>query len=483
METWTGAAALSLAAFATGWAIEIESGRLDPFALALVLGSIVLAALALARVRIPIVERTGERVALWIIGAGVVVELAAQFTRLPAVYLQPRPGLFVLHHELLAVAAVLTGAILAGGEWLKRLRFPLLIVVFAALGVWLLRASPRPYIDVFAWHLNAFHALSAHLNPYAITMPNIYHRTDWYAPGLATPMTVDVGYPYPPLTLLLNWLGQLIAGDYRFTNLAALVIVGAVPALFRNARIGLAAAALFLLTPRILFVLEQGWTEPLALGLLALTVLAAHRTPKALPFVFGLLLATKQYLVLAAPLALLLLPRPLSWRQVARFYVTAGLTAAVTILPFFLVGPGKFFASVVAFEGKQPFRADSLSVMAWLAHVGGPLLPEWLPFLLVLPVIALALWRGPRTPAGFAAGSALVFLVFFAFAKQAFANYYFFCTGALAIAAAATGARLAIENALPAVPLAQPGATPGRIPERGADRAERVAEEVRHVDG
>jgi hypothetical protein len=51
--------------------------------------------------------------------------------------------------------------------------------------------------------------------------------------------------------------------------------------------------------------------------------------------------------------------------------------------------------------------------------------------------IALALWRAPRTPAGFAAASALVFLVFFAFNKQAFTNYYSLVIGALCTAAAA----------------------------------------------
>lgn len=40
--------------------------------------------------------------------------------------------------------------------------------------------------------------------------------TQWYAPGLADERRVNVGYPYPPLTLLFGWLGHLVKGDYRY---------------------------------------------------------------------------------------------------------------------------------------------------------------------------------------------------------------------------------------------------------------------------
>ena len=53
---------------------------------------------------------------------------------------------------------------------------------------------------------------------------------------------------------------------------------------------------------------------------------------------------------------------------------------------------------------------------------------------------ALAVWRLPSTPAGFAAAVALTYLAFFAFNKQAFSNYYFFVIGAMCCAVAASGA-------------------------------------------
>jgi len=52
--------------------------------------------------------------------------------------------------------------------------------------------------------------------------------------------------------------------------------------------------------------------------------------------------------------------------------------------------------------------------------------------------LAIALWRCPRDPAGFAAALALVYLPFIAFNKQAFANYYLFVIAALCCAVAAT---------------------------------------------
>jgi hypothetical protein len=61
----------------------------------------------------------------------------------------------------------------------------------------------------------------------------------------------------------------------------------------------------------------------------------------------------------------------------------------------------------------------------------------WVAFAGVAVASAVALWRAPRTPAGFAASIALVYGVFFALNKQAFSNYYYFVVGALCVALAA----------------------------------------------
>ena len=70
-------------------------------------------------------------------------------------------------------------------------------------------------------------------------------------------------------------------------------------------------AALYLFTPRSFYVLERGWTEPFVVFLLAATVFCACHLPRALPYLFGLFVSAKQYLILVVPLYALLLPRPL----------------------------------------------------------------------------------------------------------------------------------------------------------------------------
>jgi len=55
--------------------------------------------------------------------------------------------------------------------------------------------------------------------------------------------------------------------------------------------------------------------------------------------------------------------------------------------------------------------------------------------------VVLGLIRAPRSPAGFAAATAFTFILFFAFAKQAFCNYYFLVIGMLCAALAASDRR------------------------------------------
>ncbi|HET9450142.1 MAG TPA: hypothetical protein VFO83_04645, partial [Aggregicoccus sp.] len=207
----------------------------------------------------------------------------------------------------------------------------------------------------------------------------------------------------------------------------------------RPGRLGAAVAALYLFTPRGLFVLEQGWTEPLVVLGLAAVVFCACRLPRALPYALGLFLASKQYLVLALPLVLLLLAPPYGWRSAWGLLWRAGATGLAVSLPLVLWDVGAFWHSVAALQVHQPFRPDSLSYLAWWKSLGHAAPGAGLAFLAVVPATLLALWRAPRSGAGFALGAALVLGCFFAFNKQAFANYYYFVLGALCVAAAAAG--------------------------------------------
>jgi hypothetical protein len=89
----------------------------------------------------------------------------------------------------------------------------------------------------------------------------------------------------------------------------------------------------------------------------------------------------------------------------------------------------------------------------WVGRINSYWIPgTWLPFLMLMLAMALAAWKAPRTPAGFASAVGLVFLAFFAFNKQAFCNYYFFTIGAFccAIAAEPMATRFAQRTSTPA---------------------------------
>jgi hypothetical protein len=431
---------LAAVAIGLGHALQLANGALHPIGIAVLVASSCALAVALAAPRAGPFDRHGESVALVVAALGLVYQVAELLTTPPGVYLRASQEDYVSYRTLVAAAAVAVGVGLAADGLARKLAVPALLATHFAIGMWVLDTSPNPPIDVFVWHREAFHALGAGGNPYAIHIPNLYGHTEFYGPGLADAATVKVGFPYPPLSLALAAPGHLV-GDYRWANLAALTATGGLLAFMRRGRLSFAAAAIFLLTPRQFFVLEQGWTEALVCFCLALVVFVACRAPRGLSVALGLLLAVKQYAVLLLPLALLLRRRPFSSEGLARFFAPAVALAAASVLPFLLWDPDAFFRSVVQFQTLQPFRPDALSLMAYFAVDGKPGLPAWLSFAVVPLAWGLALWRAPRTPTGFAASVALLLLLFFGFAKQAFCNYY------LLVVAAACCALAAVELA------------------------------------
>jgi len=290
--------------------------------------------------------------------------------------------------------------------------------------------APDPGVDVCLFQRNAADTLLRGENPYSITFKDPYRDSSgFYGAGISANGRLQFGYPYPPLSLLLIIPAHLL-GDFRYAHLAAMGVAAALIALCRPGRPAFAAAALLLFTPRGFFVLEAGWTEPLAVMFLAGTVFAACRSRRSLPVPLGLLLATKQYLpllVLATPL--LRRPSNVTWKAIA-------VAAAVT-LPLAMWDLPGFVHSVVLLQFRQPFRPDALGYLVPLSDLGFGTPPAWIAFVAAGIAGAIALRRCPRTPAGFAAAAALVLLAFFAFNKQAFCNYYHLVIGALCCAAGA----------------------------------------------
>src|SRR5579859_4484050 len=134
---------------------------------------------------------------------------------------------------------------------------------------------------------------------------------------------------------------------------------GLLMAAAKPARVAMAAALLFLFTPRTFLVLEQGWTESYAVLAIALAVFVAIRIPRAIPVAVGLTLATKQYLVFVLPFALLFFAD--DWKSRTLLALRSIAIAAAVSLPLILWNVPDFMNSAVIMFLNLPFRPDSLS--------------------------------------------------------------------------------------------------------------------------
>jgi hypothetical protein len=278
-------------------------------------------------------------------------------------------------------------------------------------------------------------ALVEGVNPYLPIYPNI-HGPDspYYGPGLVVDGELTIGFPYPPLSLLLVLPGQLLGGDPRFAHLVAIELAALAMASTRPGRIATGAALLYLFTPWTFFMVAGSWTEPLAVLMIALVVLAAVRAPMLLGVALGLMIGVKQYLLLGLPLALVLLAT--DWRSRWRIAWQSVAVAAVITLPFALWDIGAFWWSAVGSLAGQAFRPDSLTYLTLLPGDWGPRL-SFIGFALLIPGSVLVALRLPRGAFAFAAAVGFLLLVFFAFSRQGSANYHFAVIGALCCAVAA----------------------------------------------
>jgi hypothetical protein len=437
----TPAVLTALAAVALATALAVSSGLLELRALGLVTAAAG-AAFAAARVGLATEPASRTRAPAVALALGIAGSLVHDFVFLPGATVDPaRLGAF----RPVLVAAGIVLASLAWRRapgWLVLGRFPVLVLLATALGAIVILASPAPGIDVWQYQQRGALALLSGHNPYGIRYRNPYGPgTPLIAPSL---LTADgrfvLANPYPPLSLLAVAPAAAL-GDVRWAMLAA--VAAAAFLVWRLGRGSLEAelaAALLLLQPQAFLVLELAWTEPLALSVLLLAILAARRTttPGAgrlawLPagLAAGLAAASKQYVPLLLLPLLPVLPTEIRIRAAA---VAVGAVLAV-MLPFVAWDPGGFWRSVVEFQVRQPFRADALSWPAAIVALGGPPLPSWPAFLLAGLALA-ATMRRTLTPAQAVLSGASAWLAFVAFNKQAFCNYYWLAVGLLCAAVA-----------------------------------------------
>jgi hypothetical protein len=290
-----------------------------------------------------------------------------------------------------------------------------------------------PVIDTYTFQWDSSNNLAHGIDPYGATQVDLYGPgSKYYAPGMVVNGRVQVGFPYPPLTLL--WmLPEYFLGDVRYAYILAVMISAALLfAMYPNAR-SLCAAALLLLNPFTFFVEMKCWTEPLVLMTLCATLYAAVKKRWWLPVALGLFLASKQYNLVALPFIGGLV-YPFRWKSYGKLVAQALLVAAATVLPFAIWNFRGLWHDLVLFHLAQPFRDDSLSFAVPCRF-----------FLKIEPVIVLAfvVWalrNRIRNAAMFAAGYAVSLMLLFSTGKQAFSNYYFLIAQTLLLAVAASPA-------------------------------------------
>jgi glycosyl transferase family 87 len=431
------AALLALAAVTIALALQISSGQYDPRAVALVTLATVAAVIgATWRKRVVPVREAVLPQAL--LGVGCAAGLACHLFTNPTFYADPRALQGGFRWLALIALAVLSAYLWHLRPSLIRARFPLLLACFAAMGLLVIRASPKPWIDVWVFQQGAADAVLHGANPYSVSYQDIYGpmALAWYAPELRQAGRV-VAYPYPPLTFLAEAPAFAAFGDVRYALLASMIGAAWLIARAAPGKLGELAAALVLFQPRTLLVVEQAWTEPLVLFCFALSVYAIVRGAHwALSgAALGLLAASKQYAVL------FVVPLALSMPRRRGLWVAATVVIAV-LAPFAIGDPAGFWRSVIRFQLLQPFRMDSLSLAPFAARLFGPAVQPFALAGLALGagVLAFCLRRHPDLPLACATAAAAWAAVLI-WNKQSFCNYWWLCSGLLAAASAAPAAR------------------------------------------
>ena len=300
------------------------------------------------------------------------------------------------HHLSVALPAlglVILAVRMRWAVWAWRL----FLLAFATASVLVLQESDRPYIDVWFLLTHASQCTTHLCNPYTMTTPD--------SPGVAYSLN------YLPGSFLFLTPFRVLYGDVRYGLLFALVVAAVALRRLIPGRAGLVAGCLALTVPGTIFGIERSWLEPLLFALIVLTLLAWQRNHTVWTVILlAAAFATKQHMLLLAPLAVLVI----GWRK-----TVLGIGgAAVIMLPWFIASPSAMYDNTVTFFLRLPIRVDALSVYPYEPAWTRPILP-----IAALVIAYAVIWfRVPRNAAGFLVGSALILAGFALTNKISFYN-------------------------------------------------------------
>jgi hypothetical protein len=292
-----------------------------------------------------------------------------------------------------------------------------IVVLVGGAGVAGILASPRPPIDV--WHILQGSARA------------LLHLRNMYAH--AWPGADGHSLPYLPGAAILVAPFYLVFRDVRYGLLTAQLAAAFAVVALRNSAGRNAApvlAGLLLMYPRVLYGVEQSWPEPLLLALIAGMVWAVEtKRPVLAVMCLTAALATKQHVLILVPLAAVW--PAFGWRRT----LTAVGAAAAIVAVWLIASPRTFVRATITYNLTLRPRLDSLSLFTTAIRAGRTPSFVFVPLLMVV-VLALGLWKLPRTTPGFVLGSAWLLGMFNLLNKQSFFNEWSLVVGLIIIGVA-----------------------------------------------
>jgi hypothetical protein len=322
--------------------------------------------------------------------------------------------LTAIHLLSIATASVAALSLLAADRW-RRAAWAAILVLAAATGIVTIVVINNPNIDV--WDL------------LQQSSTGLLHGDDMYRQHWVGSTGLQAVYPYLPGSTLVLAPFRWLLGDVRFGLLAASVLAAWL--LRRHAPAAPPAfAALLIVMPDWVYLINRSWTEPLLVAALAGAIIAMRSGRTGLAVIaFAVALACKQHIVLLVPLFAL-------WPSFGlRRTATAIGLAFLVVLPWIIAGPHDIWHDAVHANLSLGATTRALNVQGLLLRHGVSV-GSWFLAAVLVGAYALVLWRVPRTPSGLALSCAVVMWAFDLANTQTFFNHYVLPAGLLLIALA-----------------------------------------------